>query len=419
MQAIAFGSRLKKILLDIFQRRELAALILCGMVLGMVYAFVMPFASLFFTEEVGMSPLLFGGFMTVTTLAGIGVSTVLARWSDRAFSRRRLMAIAGVLGSFSYAGYALTRDPILLFLIGSIPLAVSGVCFSQIFALGRDLLARSDLPKKDAPLYMNVIRISFAVAWMGGPAISSVLVRFQGYQGAYLGASLLFLIFAVMIFWLVPEMPPRAIGQAQGDTSNFLETFRTPGLLGFFLGFTFYSCASTLGMMNLPLLIIKTLSGNESHVGWAYSIAPVFEIPFMYFVGILAIRIDMAVIIRLTMGLAVVYYAGLALIGAPWQVYPLQILSAAIVAVNSGIAITFFQNFMPGKTGTSTNLYANANRLGSLAGFLIFGAVSGPYGHRAIFWVCAGLCGFSLICLYLAAPLSENVVEEDLPSVAI
>jgi MFS transporter, SET family, sugar efflux transporter len=88
--------------------------------------------------------------------------------------------------------------------------------------------------------------------------------------------------------------------------------------------------------------------------------------------------------------LAAVYYGGLSLSGAPVHVYVLQIASAAIVAVMSGVAITFFQRFLPEQSGTATNLYSSASRLGSMVGYLTFGAVAGALGHRAVFVLAVG-----------------------------
>jgi SET family sugar efflux transporter-like MFS transporter len=76
----------------------------------------------------------------------------------------------------------------------------------------------------------------------------------------------------------------------------------------------------------------------------------------------------------------------------PWHVYPLQVLSAALVAVTSGLAITFFQDFLPGQAGTATNVYGNAARIGSTAGYLLFGWLGSTLGYRSVFWVCAGFC---------------------------
>ena len=49
-----------------------------NLLLGLGYSFVVPFMSLFGTKEVGMSPMLYGVFMTVNTVAAIFFGTALA-----------------------------------------------------------------------------------------------------------------------------------------------------------------------------------------------------------------------------------------------------------------------------------------------------------------------------------------------------
>ena len=125
------------------------------------------------------------------------------------------------------------------------------------------------------------------------------------------------------------------------------------------------------------------------------------QLPFMYYAGVLATRIPTARLIRWSAVLAVVYYAGLAMTQAPWQVLFLQVLSAAMVAVNGGLAITFFQDFMPGQAGAATNVYSAAARIGSTAGYILFGALGSASGYRSVYWVCAGFCAMAWIIMHL------------------
>ena len=143
------------------------------------------------------------------------------------------------------------------------------------------------------------------------------------------------------------------------------------------------------------------LGGTGQQVGIIYSIAPAFEIPFMLYFGLLATKGDQARLIRIAVVLAVVYYALLALVRAPWQIYPLQVLSAAITAVVGGVAITFFQNFLPEQPGTATNLYSVAGRIGSTVGYLVFGILASAFGHRAVFLACTALCALALAILFV------------------
>ena len=153
-----------------------------------------------------------------------------------------------------------------------------------------------------------------------------------------------------------------------------------------------------------------TLGGTQQQVGLAFSIAPVFELPLMFYFGMLASRGNPGRLIRIGIFIALAYYSLLTLVQVPWHIYPLQILSAAMIAVVSGIAITFFQSYIPDQPGTATNLYTTANRTGSTLGYLLFGTLSEVLGYRTVFIVCAILCAAAFLLLFLAREKHEQVV---------
>jgi SET family sugar efflux transporter-like MFS transporter len=359
-----------------------------SLLLGLGYSFVLPFMSVFGTEEVGMSPLGFGVFMTASSVSSVALSTWLARWSDTVLSRRTVLLIGGLSGALGYVGYALTRDIWLLSVCGVVFLGLAAVNFSQLFALARDTLERGGIEPKQLPLYMNIVRLFFALAWTVGPALGAILVAVS-FTVSFAVAATVLLAFTVLVFFFVPDVPPSAHTRSAAGALPLRVAFKNPVLLAHFLAFALYFACSTMGMMNLPLLLLHDLHGSEKDIGIAYSVAPVFELPFMVYMGVLATRVRHERLVALAMGLAVFYYAGLALAGRPLHVYVLQILSAAIVAVMSGVAISFFQTFLPNQAGSATNLYSSASRVGSMLGYLSFGAIAGHFGHRAVFLVSA------------------------------
>lgn len=373
----------------ILRQRDFVVLLGCNLLVGLAYSFIGPFVSMFGTLEVRMSPAVFGTFMTITSVSAIVISTILARWSDTHLSRRTVLVLGGGCGALGYVGYAFVRDVTWLTVIGSTFLAVSAITFSQLFAHARDLLARSGIDARETPLYMNVFRLFFALSWTVGPAIASWVMVLYSYRGMFLVAALLFLAFMLAAYRFVPELPPPA--QA-AKRAPLWEALRRPDLLAYFSGFVLVFIAGTMCMMNLPLLLLETLGGTARSVGIAYSVQPVFELPLMFYFGLRASRGDQAGVIRQGVFIAIIYYLALSLVQAPWQVYLLQILGAATTAVVSGVAITFFQNYLPGQAGTATNLYASAQRLGSTLGYLLFGLLATGFGHRALFFVCGGLC---------------------------
>ncbi|HUL53403.1 MAG TPA: sugar efflux transporter [Opitutaceae bacterium] len=377
---------------------EFLVLLGCNLLIGLASSFVAPFFSMFGTIEVGMSPILFGAFMTATALSGIALSTVLARWSDTRLSRRTVLLAGSLTGALSYVGYAYVRDVAWLTVIGCVLGGISSITFSQVFAHARDLLTRSDVRPSDASLYMNVFRLFFSLSWTAGPAMAAWVMLHYRYRGMFLVAAVCFLLCALIVLTLVPETPPSAVAQAAARIPLRRALARTD-ILAHFIGFALIFASGTMGIMNLPLLVLNVLHGTGQQVGIIYSIAPAFEIPFMLYFGLLATRGDQARMIRLSVVLAVIYYALLGLIRAPWQAYPLQILSAAITAVVGGVAISFFQNFLPEQPGTATNLYSIAGRIGSTAGYLAFGTLAAAFGHRIVFLACTVLCAGALAIL--------------------
>jgi SET family sugar efflux transporter-like MFS transporter len=387
--------------------RDLFVVLICNLLFGLALSFVSPFYSMFGTIEVGMSNWTFGIFMTITSVSGIVLSTILAKWSDTHFSRRAILLLGCACGTLGYGGYAYVRSVFWLTVIGSVGIGISSIAFSQIFAYGREALTRHGIPDRDAPLYMNIYRLTLSLAWTVGPGIAAWVMVKYSYKGIFLACAGLFLVLMVAVWRFLPSRPPSA--EARGKGVPLLKLLRRPDLFCYFTAFVLVFVCMTMGMMNLPLMILQSLGGAEKQVGIAYSVAPFFELPFLMLFGLAAARgRKPGPMIRLGVAIGVAYYLLLSQVRAPWQIYPIQILSAAMIAVISGIAITFFQNYIPNQPGTATNLYTNANRIGSTVGYLCYGFLASAFGHRVVFFVCAGVCVAAFFLLWLAREEHES-----------
>lgn len=386
-----------------------------NLLLGLGYSFVVPFMSLFGTKEVGMSPMLYGVFMTVNTVAAIFFGTALAHYSDVRYSRRSMLLLGSVCGALGYIGFAFLRDFRALVLVGSLLLGVSSISFSQVFALAREYLNSSNLPKTEGAFFMNAFRMFFALSWTVGPAMAAWMMKVASYPGLFIAAAGCFAGLFLVVWKCVPGgIHGGAAAQTKTGESVY-RVLRRWDVLAHFLGFVLVLACGTIGMMNLPLFVTENLHGDAHHIGIIYSVAPVFELPFMLYFGMLATRIDTAKVIRIGIVIAVLYYALLSLVQAPWNVYPLQVLSAAMVAVTSGVAITYFQNYLPHHAGSATNLYSTAQRMGSLLGYLLWGAI-GAHGYRTVFYVCTALAVASLLLLFV--PGKPDTAEAAAPAAA-
>jgi SET family sugar efflux transporter-like MFS transporter len=372
-------------------------LLVTTFVLGLTGAFMAPFGALWATQEIGMSSGMLGAFMTINAASAIVVSSVVARRSDTHVPRRALLLVGAAAGALGALGYAAVREPVLLILIGSSALALASINFAQLFAHAREELARE--PSADIPFSLGVLRACFALAWVVGPNLGAAIKLRFGYAGLFAAAAGFFAILLGCVLLFVVARPRQASPSALGvDT---LAALRRPGVLAHCAAFGLLFAAFTLNSLNLPLVITKQLGGTERSVGAAFAIAPLFELSFMLGFGHLVSRGHAKVVILLGGTAAIVYFAALYLVSAPWQVYPLQVLLAAGVAVTASVAIPVIQELLPGQPGVATNLYSNALKLGGLLGFSAFGLLTGHVGHSGLFLVCAGLgvCSVSLLGL--------------------
>ncbi len=393
----------------LYRDSDFRRLLALNVLMGLSSSFVMPFMSMFGTIEAKMSLFAFGAFMTLNATAGIVIATTLARYSDTHFSRRSMLLLGSLSGALGYVGYAYLRSFVPLVLVGTLVLGVSSVTFSQLFAYARELLLRSDIAPSQSAFYINVFRMFIALAWTAGPAIASwVMTRFS-FRGLFLCAASELLVFAFVVWQGVPASPP-ALAAGRGTSPSLVKLLGRPDLLAHFAAFVLVTASTTISMMNLPLLILNTLRGTKVDVGITYSVAPMFELPFMLYFGWLATRRAPARIIRVGMLFSLGYYLALTLVSVPWQVCFCQGLSAAATAVLSGVAITYFQAHLPHHPGMATNLYSNAQRLGSTGGYFLFVGLAWRFGYRAVFDACA------LFAVFALALMLVPVQAESLPS---
>lgn len=393
--------RLRHLFRLIVQHPSFLGVMATMFVLGLVSSFVSPFISTWGTVDIGMRPLEFALFMMTTSLSAILLSLLLARWSDARVPRRTMLFVGATGGVLGYLGYALVRNPLALTGIGVVGIGVASVSFSQLFAHTREELARPGHDPADTAWLMSVLRAVFSLAWTVGPALSAAVVIHYRFRGTFLAASGLFFLFLLGVACFVPHRPrPAVVHRAVSEP--IMSVLARPVILAHFLGLVLLFAAFVMNMMNLPLAIEQQLGGSDRDVGIVFGVAPIFEIPLMLWFGHLAAGGHQIRLIRLGVFVAVVYFLLLPLARAPWHIYPMQILSAASIAVTTNITITFFQDRLPGQTGLATSIYSNSYAMGGLLGYFLFGLLVNTVGHRGIFFVCAALSTvtFTIFMLY-------------------
>ena len=368
----------------LLRQRGFAGFLASTFSLGIGYAFVLPYLSLWGTGAVGFSVFQFGLFMTATSLSGIGVSTVLARLSDTRVSRRAMLMLGGGAGVLGYAGYGFVRAPLLLVGVGVTAIAVSSVCFSQLFAAARDWFTREPALRQEIGVTLSVVRVCFSFAWTAGPALGAMIKSHFNFVGLFLGAATFYLCFFVGVWRFVPRelRPTRDAGVVHLPVWR---TLRRPDLLGYFACWVLIFAAFTMNMMNLPLAVIRELDGTNRDLGIIFGVGAVVEVPLMLWFGHLATRGQQVFLLRIGMAVTTLYFVLVLLAREPWHVYFIQCLSGTAFAILANVAIGFFQDLLPGQAGLATTVFGNATQLGNLIGYLGFGALASGLEPRALF----------------------------------
>ena len=384
---------------------------------GMAISFVVPYMSMWGTQHVKMTPVVFGWFMTLTSVSAIVLSTIMARLSDTRVMRRTMLIWGSLGGVVGYVGYAYLEQAWALTLVGCAALGLSAANFSQLFAHMREELDRPENAHLDAPLIMSVLRVSFSLAWTIGPAIGAYVMSQYGYRGIFLGAALLFVAFLVGVLRYVPGRPhPPHAHAAQHEP--ILRVLGRPAIWVSCVAFIAVFAAHSINLMNLPLLVTEQLGGTEKNVGIIFGVAPFAEMPLMLWTGQMAARGKTMGLLRIGAVATVIYFLSLTFVHAPWHIYPMQILSAVSIAILTNITIVFFQDLLPTQPGVATSLFANTFNAGNLLGYFAFGNLVGWVGHRGLFLVCAGLSVFTTLILMFYRVKRQPAAPSRTPVVA-
>ncbi len=401
------NSSVKDKVLYVFRIPTFPVLFLINTIFGFSLSFFAPFSSLFGIDEVGMSNAGFGIFMTVMAIGGVLISSYIAKRSDTRTSRRKLLLITSLTGVLGYALFAILRDYFALMITAFFLLGTTAASVPQLWAYARDALKAANIPSEETPFIMNVLRMFFALAWTVGPAVGAWLLVIIGFKGLFLCVSAAYFFAFMTILFFLKEVPKQATPSKESLAVR--KHLARPHILSYLVAALLLAAAMNIHMLNVPQFVTKVLHGSEMDVGYIFSVPPIFEVPFMIAVGILATKMDNGLLVKIGFFIATIYFILFSFVSETWQIYPLQILSAAQVSITAGIAISYFQDFIPEAQGTATTLYMNSTQIGQTLGYLTFGFVSEFIHYENLIVIYAVLAGIGFVLLLFFAKEKMNV----------
>lgn len=355
---------------------------------GVVGALLMPTLSIFFADEIGVSPFWVGIPYAGIALGSIVYNHIIGEWSDSLRDRRSLvvgLCLVGVVGAMVFA---LSRNYWLTSLSAIFLLSLAMVSFSQILAYSLEY-AETHLPLERIALFNAVVRAQIAFAWVAGPPVGFLIASYFGFTALYLSAAGLFAAVALVSPRLLPAL---RVAHADADQTRSkvallsgLDTRQRWSLLYCVLALSVFWCVNNAYLISLPLHLTRNLEVATGWIGWIMGTAAGLEVPVMLLAGVLASRIQPLTLVRASGIAALLLYVGVYFATELWQMFALQIANAIFIGVLAGIGVSVVQMMLPGRAGSASALYTNTTHVGTLLSSALVGGVAEFFGYQSVF----------------------------------
>lgn len=326
----------------------------------------------------------------------------LGRLSDR-YGRRPILLLS-VLGSgVGYLVFGFATALWMLF-VGRAIDGITGGNISVAQAYIADVSAPEDRAKN-----FGLIGAAFGLGFIIGPALGGMLSHVSLQAPAFLAAGLT-LVTAAFGYFVLPESLPRerrtSGALTWGDVNPIAQVgrvFASPRLRG------------PLGAMFLMTVAMSSLQTNFAvFTTDVFGYGPADNARVFVFIGVVSVVVQGGLlrtalkyarehsVMLAGLGIATLGYAGIALVRAPWHLYPVL----GLVGLGSALAGATLSSFIttlvdPTEVGVATGLTQSAGALGRVVGPVVAGAVfdavapSAPYVIGAVcvalsLWVLVG-----------------------------
>lgn len=358
-------------------------------------ALVNPFLSIFLSQNLNASASQIGLFVSLNSISGIIISTILGRISDKASDGRIILAIAILAGLIGYILYALITQFYLLLIVSIIFIGLSSVINSQIFVYAKQNFDGDEKSQSK----ITFLRTFVSIAWVSSPLLGALLDDKLGFNGLFLGTAISYLFsFIILIIFFKPK-PKEYIEPKKNDVKKD-KVYSNKYIIECFIVFTLLQVINTVLNTSVPLYVTENLHYGNAYIGIISSFAAFAEIPFMIILASLSIKFPIKHLINAGIITCLCFLILLLYVNNIYLIIFIHILKAVFVSAYMGIGIAFFQDMMPNRYGTSTTLYTNTTRLGTILGGMVISMFSVSYSQ--IFIILIIICVLSLIVFNFA-----------------
>ncbi|MBW8348821.1 sugar efflux transporter [Bacillus sp. IITD106] len=395
---------------NLFAIKGYSVLVICMLFIGVGISITSPYIPLFLTEDFGMSAGAFGIFMAISSLSGVVVNSLIAKHSDSGMDRKWIIIFAALSATIGYASYLIFNNFFILLIVVTLFNGLAAPVMPQIYAYAHESANASK--SDDKTFAMSTLRSLISFGFLIGPLCGTLILGLAGYNGIFLGTSILYLTVASLVF-LFLNRHKAAKSNTKKRISSGTSWLKNREIRLPLIAFLFLFAINTIHLIITPLFIVNELHGTYEDVGLVVSICAGLEIPIMLGLGALGKKISNHTLMMYGCIILVIYYIILSAATQPWQLIPAQLLQATFVAIVMGNGLSYFTERLPTSPGLATTIYSNGSTIGRLVGSLGGGFIAQLVGFRQVYWVCLGLAILSFVIFWKTRPQEDKDITTE------
>lgn len=376
----------------VWHKREYRTFFLIMVLLSLAMSSTLPLVTLYLVDNLHAALSQTGIFFVGEASLSLILGLLVGRLSDRWTSRLPAMRAAAIWVAIGWVVFALSPYLWLSLAVGAIFLGASAIVMGQAFAALHDAMVWDSEPHPG--LINTTVRTGFSLGFVVGPVLGSQVAALLSFRVAFLATACLNLLCLLPLHGLdvrVSSAVPRERKESNQAQSNVR--------LYVFVGLCMLVLTGTaLKITYLPIDVTRHLGGSIGVYGTVMAVSAIAELITMPGTGLLAIRFTIGRIISLGLIVAIIEYVILSFNTALWQVYLIQLLDAVVIAVVSGLGLTYAQQLSPRRAGLASSVFGSAFGIATLMGNVIGSFTVAFFGIPHIF-----LIPLVLNCVALAA----------------
>ncbi|MCF7805138.1 MAG: MFS transporter [Candidatus Marinimicrobia bacterium] len=168
----------------------------------MGFAMVVPFISIYFHLELGVSMTVVGSFFFITAIIRAGSQIIAGNLSD-SIGRRGIMIFAQIVRGIVFFGVAVSIYFRMSFLATAFIL-ITGYLLASFFQPVANAMIADIVPKEKRPEAYGLLRVAANIGWGIGPAAGGFLAKYS-YASLFFVAGILAILSGITILLFIKE----------------------------------------------------------------------------------------------------------------------------------------------------------------------------------------------------------------------